>query len=217
MANKTILLVGACGSIGQVLAHHWAKQGHDLLLLDYDPLALQSLDKRLTGDPTLIPFDLWASGYSLYEKLAHEIAQDYTHLDAVVMVSGTATQLQPLQHLPPETILKMFQVNVTAPLWLVQTLLPLLQKSASGQVIFTTHPHLRQTQKHYWHAFGMAQSALNTMIDELKGEENTLKIKIKRAEIGWLDNAFSRSIFPAGESHWLAPESVISIFDEVLQ
>lgn len=208
----TIFLTGACGSLGQVLAQHWDKQGHHLLLSDLDPLALQQLDKRLQGDHTLVPCDLWTAGADAYQALALDCAQDYPHLDGLVHTAVYANHLQTLRYLSPETWLKCLQVNVTAPLWLTQALLPLLQAAPHGKVIFCEHPQLRESQKVYWHGFGASQSALSTMIDEWQAEEASLGVKIERAALPWLDNAMSRRIFPDGQAHWQQPEAMMTAF-----
>ncbi len=47
MTNKTIVIAGATGALGQKTAHTFAEMGHDLALLDNDQTKLDSLIKEL--------------------------------------------------------------------------------------------------------------------------------------------------------------------------
>ena len=99
---KTILLTGACGGIGQALARALDAEGYHLLLLDLDPLSLEALDGELRGDHTLVPFDLWRSGYDAYTRLAKMIAEDHGKLDAQIHLAAVCGGLRPLIHHVPE-------------------------------------------------------------------------------------------------------------------
>ncbi|MFC2504478.1 MAG: SDR family NAD(P)-dependent oxidoreductase, partial [Cardiobacterium sp.] len=103
---KTILLTGACGGIGQALARALDAEGHHLLLLDLDPLSLEALDDALRGDHTLVPFDLWRSGYDAYSRLAAMIAADHGKLDAQIHLAAVCGGLRPLIHDDPESWLQ---------------------------------------------------------------------------------------------------------------
>lgn len=213
--EKTILITGACGTIGRALAHRWSEQYH-LLLLDSDSLALQNLDRELSGSHTLVPFDLWAAPPAQYETLAAMIAEDYGKLDALIHTAAYCGNLRPLIHTEPEQWLKAMQVNVTAPLWLSQACLPLLQKAAAPALAFTTFNTLGR-QAHYWHGFGAAQAALARIIRDF-AEENSAypELAICRVEPDWTEGSMARAIFPNGQADWQTPEASAALYDRVL-
>ena len=136
---KTVLLTGACGGIGSAVARALDAAGHHLLLLDLDPLALEALDDGLQGDHTLVPFDLWRSGFDAYIRLAGLIQEDHGKLDAIINLAAVCGGLRPLAHADPTGWLQGLQVNLTAPLWLFQTLLPLMQAAAAPRFIVSLH------------------------------------------------------------------------------
>lgn len=209
------LITGACGAIGSALAHHWDKSAH-LLLLDADPLALQRLDEKLSGNHTLIPFDLWLSPPKDYQKLADMIREDYPHLDCLVHLAAYCGNLRPIFNCEAEDWLKALQVNVTAPLWLTRYLLPLLLQSAAPKLAFTVFNTL-QDQAHYWHGFGVAQAALERLIRDIAEENKPYpNLAICRIDPDWVESSLSRNIFPDGRPHWRYPEDVMPLFDRIL-
>ena len=205
---KTILLTGACGGIGQALARALDAEGHHLLLLDLDPLSLEALDDELRGDHTLVPFDLWRSGYDAYRRLAAMIGEDHGKLDAQIHLAAVCGGLRPLIHDDPESWLQGLQVNLTAPLWLFQTQRELLQAGDNPRVIFSLHSQHR-VQSAYWHSYGIAQAALTQLVHDLYQEKHaypTLGFAI--VDPGWVDTPLSRSVFPAGQPHWQSADAV---------
>lgn len=205
---KTVLLTGACGGIGSAIARALDATGHHLLLLDLDPLALEALDDGLQGDHTLVPFDLWRSGFDAYVRLAELIQEDHGKLDAVINLAAVCGGLRPLAHADPTGWLQGLQVNLTAPLWLFQTLLPLMQAAAAPRFIVSLHREHR-TQSAYWHSYGIAQAALTQLVHDLYQEKHaypTLGFAI--VDPGWVDTPLSRSVFPAGQPHWQSADSI---------
>lgn len=213
--SGTIFLSGATGSIGRTLARHLDGRGYRLVLSDRDSYELQRLAAELQKEAVLAPLDLWAAGYDQYYALGAEIRASLGSLAALIHCAGHCGNLHPLQHTPPEQWLRALQVNLTAPFWLTQNLVPALQ-AEGGRVIFTEHRQLREPQSYYWHGFGVSQTALATLIDEWEAEAAALNIRVRRVSPPWLDNNFSRAIFPAGKTEWAPVDSVIPLYEEAL-
>lgn len=210
-----ILITGACGGVGRALSEALDAQGHDLLLLDIDPLALENLDNGLQGDHTLVPFNLWTAGADEYSRLAQLIEEDHEMLDAVIHAAAFCGNLRPIVQIEPENWLKALQTNLTAPLWLTQTLLPLLRR-AHGRVLFTRFPdHTRQSA--YWHGFGISQHALDALIQALYDERHGYpEVSIASVSPPWLDTRLSRAIFPAGQADWRFPDEIMHLYEQAL-
>lgn len=213
---KKVLITGACGNIGATLVKHLQHE-YDLLLLDQDPLALEALDRELSADFVLIPFDLWASAPAQYHKLAQLIEEDHQHLDAIIHLAAYCGHLRPVIHTTEEDWLKALQINLTAPLWLTQALLPLLLKAPIARMIFTRFPTHCAKQQAYWHGFGASQAGLDKLIDTLRLEQAAYpSVKIISVAPTWLDSEMSRRIYPNGDCTWQTLESVIPLFKQAL-
>lgn len=215
--TKTILLTGACGGIGHAVARLLDQHEHHLLLLDSDTLALEAVDATLHAEHTLVPFDLWRNGYDAYQTLAHLIAEDHGKLDAVIHCAAACGNLRPLIHCDPESWLCGLQVNLTAPLWLFQTQLKLLQQSQAPRVIFSLH-RSHSDQPAYWHSFGASQAALENLIVSLYDEKNAYpEIGFATVDPGWVDTPQSRAIFPAGKHQWKQADAVAPLYLQALE
>lgn len=210
-----ILLTGACGGIGRALSEHLDRQGHNLLLLDIDPLALENLDSSLQGDHTLVPFNLWSAGADDYTRLAQLIDEDHGALDALIHCAASCGNLRPIVQIEPEAWLKALQTNLTAPLWLTQALLPLLRRAA-GRILFTRFPdHVRQSA--YWHGFGVSQAALDALVKTLYDERGGYPdLTIATVSPPWVDTQLSRAIFPDGQADWRYPEDIVHLYTQAL-
>lgn len=214
--KKTILITAATSDLGSELARHLDQQGHTLLLLDQEQLLLESLDAQLNGEHTLIPFDIWAADYTQYQILAQLITEDYPALDALIFTQMYVENLRPIVHCDPETWLKTLQINLTSPLWFIQTLLPSLQASNQPSILFTTHDQ-HQQQPAYWHGFGVSQSALHTLITTLHDERSTYdNLQISIIDTGWIDTSFNRNIFPNAQPHWKQPTDILPLYEQAL-
>lgn len=216
--ERITLISGACGGIGAALARHWDQRPDThLLLLDHDSMGLQALDEQLNGDHTLVPFDLWAADQTQYDRLADMIHSDYGRLDTLVHLAGYCGNLRPLLHCDPERWLKGLQINLTAPFWLTQACLNLLNASPDPHLIFTLHRQ-HQRQPAYWHSYGVAQAGLESLIDALIQERQAYPaLSISRVDPHWVDTNMSRSIFPNGETDWHSPQSIVGLYDQALQ
>lgn len=212
---KNILISGATGAIGSTLARQLDRENHRLILLDRDHFALETLAQQLKNPATLLPLDMWAAPYDHYYALGQEVRDNFGHLDGLIHCAGHCGYLHPLQNTTAEQWLRALQINLTAPFWLTQNLVPALQP-VRGRVIFTEHRDLRAQQRNYWHGFGVAQSGLATMIDEWQAEEQALNIVVRRVSPPWLDNDFSRHIYPGGQPQWQPVDSVIPLYMEAL-
>ena len=169
---------------------------------------MEALDDGLQGDHTLVPFDLWRSGFDAYPRLAGLIQEDHGKLDAIINLAAVCGGLRPLAHADPTGWLQGLQVNLTAPLWLFQTLLPLMQAAAAPRFIVSLHREHR-AQSAYWHSYGVAQAALAQLVHDLYQEKHaypTLGFAI--VDPGWVDTPLSRSVFPAGQPHWQSADAV---------
>ncbi len=129
--GKTAVLTGAAGGMGQLIAAALAGRGCRLVLTDLNSTALNALQTRL-GDHHL--------------ALAGDLCQadDRARLQAVCARAGGVdilinaagiSDFALLEDIPPQRLELLVQLNLTVPMLICQTLLPLLQQRGAATIV----------------------------------------------------------------------------------
>ena len=133
MTALKIVLTGATGGIGAVMAQCFAKAGHSLILLGRNTEALASLRSNLT-QPELHQIMLAdLSSAAAIASLAKELANS-GGVDVLINnagISGFAL----LPDIQDDALEQMLQINLLAPMRLCRGLLPLLGNSTNACII----------------------------------------------------------------------------------
>ncbi len=128
LAGKHIVITGATGGIGRAIASSLAEQGAALLLVGRNTEQLAVLKNSLPGEGhTLVGLDLLKPGAA---EALYQAANAFS-VDGVINAAG-AGQLCFLQDVGPRDIEHMVALNLTVPMHVCRTLVPLLtQKPGS--------------------------------------------------------------------------------------
>jgi len=130
LENKRILVTGACGGIGKVIAHRLADRGCQLLLADVNGEALERV-AAATGQSGQV-CDL--SDIHGRRALADWIDAAFGALDGLVQCAGiNAFGLYDNQ--TDEQIERLLRINLIAPMQLTRVLLPLLEKGNDPVIV----------------------------------------------------------------------------------
>lgn len=131
--GKTILITGASSGFGKGTAIGLAKKGHHVIAgVQVEPLKTILLEEAKKGGVTLedIVLDVTKESDRQWAFNTYEI--DVLMSNAGIMETG------PVAEIPMENVRRNFEVNVFAPIQLVQGFLPQMVKRGSGKVIFTS-------------------------------------------------------------------------------
>lgn len=168
------LITGGSSGLGQALAEALAGRGWKVVLDGRDGEALQAAAgeiRRLAPEPGCIRALV---GDVASPEHRRELAAEVTALGGLdVLVNNASTlggPLDSLEYAPLEVVRGVFEVNVTAPLALVQALLPALRGSARPTVVNVTSD---AAVEHYetWGVYGSSKAALEHLTATLAAEE----------------------------------------------
>lgn len=136
IGNKKVLITGASGGIGEVIALCLAKEGAKLALLGRNKEKLEKVAKeveKLSGiKPVIIPGDLTNSEY--ISQATEKAALWLGGLDIVINNAGLAHST-PFEEISENQYDLIMDTNVKAPFMLCQKVLPYLRKSDSATII----------------------------------------------------------------------------------
>ena len=136
MANQTALITGASSGIGRDLAHQFAADGHDLVVIARRAVALDELVREVTRvhgvKARAISADLAQPAGP--RRIYDELLRDGTAIDVVVNNAGFGMR-GTVAELPLERQLEMVQVNITALTELTRLFLPAMLERNRGGVL----------------------------------------------------------------------------------
>jgi len=146
------------------------------------------------------------------DQLGAALYQRFGKLDVLVGNAGVLGTLSPLGHIVPKTWSEVMDVNLTANWRLIRSLDPLLRRSESGRVVFTTCAAATEAAA-YWGAYAASKAALETMARIYAGEVTTTGIKVNLVDPGVVRTKLRLQGFP-GEDHsrLAAPDEVTELF-----
>jgi NAD(P)-dependent dehydrogenase (short-subunit alcohol dehydrogenase family) len=180
--NRTALITGASRGLGRALAAGLAREGFDLIIDARDAAALDAAAGALRASGpaaqrpastaiTAVPGDVTDPAHR-----AALIAAAAGRLDLLVNNAGTlgASPLPALADYPPDELRAAFEVNVIAPVALIQLALPLLRASGGAVLNITSDAAVEAYAG--WGGYGAAKAALEQASNVLAAEEPTLRV-----------------------------------------
>lgn len=153
--QRTVLITGAAGGIGAALVNAYAEEGWRVIATDKD-----SFDSPAAH--SVIPADLEkiASDDDLLKSFAESVRATLDGSPLHALVNNAAAQiLGSVEAITTEAWERTLSVNVSAPLRLVQALLPELQ-TASGVVVNVGSVHAQATKKGFV-AYATSKAAIH--------------------------------------------------------
>jgi len=216
-----ILVTGANKGIGRELSIHLASQGAEVLLLGRDEEGLNLVYDEIVGqgltEPAAIVFDLERSSVNDYAELSHQLADSFEHIDGLVHNAALLGDRTSIEQYTPETWLRLMQVNANAPFLLTRSLMPLLEASKAGRIIFVSSSVGRQGRAN-WGAYAASKAVLEnlneTLADELDGVSN---IKCNSLNPGATRTTMRAQAFPGENPSSVKPSAALMpLFNHLL-
>jgi NAD(P)-dependent dehydrogenase (short-subunit alcohol dehydrogenase family) len=168
------LITGASRGLGATLAQFLAGQVYNLILTARSSGALDEVAHSLDNYGTQVVTLAGDVADAAHRRKLAEAAQSFGRLDVLVNNASDlgASPLLQLADFPLDKLADVFNVNVLAPLGLVQETLPLLK--ASGGLVINLSSDAAKGGYETWGGYGASKAALDlvslTLANELKGE-----------------------------------------------
>ena len=201
LTNHVILITGAGGGLGSTAALALAKQGAQIILLDKSIPKLEAVYDAIKAanapEPIMYPFDLAGANEIEYQELADKIEEKYGALQGVLHSAVEFSGYTPLALQATKDWGHTLNVNLNAPFLLSRVLLPVLQKSQTASVVFTSDSSARSATA-YSGAYGVSKIALEGLAKILAEElESFNKIRVNIFIPGPIDSPLRKRAYPA--------------------
>lgn len=212
LAGRVVLITGAGNGIGRAMARAAAARGASVVLLDRQVPALESVYDEIEAagqpQPAIYPMDLAGATPDDIADLAERVGDSLGGLDALVHNAAELGKPAPLMHYGIQAWLRTIHVDLNAPFLLTRYLLPLLQASDSGRIVFVSDRAGREGQA-YMGAYGVAKWGLEGLMRTLAAElPRSSPLRVTSVDPGTAHTILRRQGWPGEATGELAlPES----------
>ncbi|PCJ22143.1 MAG: YciK family oxidoreductase [Gammaproteobacteria bacterium] len=216
LENQVILITGAGEGIGRAAAHAFAAHGAALILVGRTASKLEDLAQELNtqgfASPLVCTLDLETAQEQDYFDLAERIQQRWGRLDGLLHNASILGDMTSLEHYPMATWNSVMQINLNAPLHMTQALLPLLKKSDSASLLFTSSSVGRKARGN-WGAYSVSKFGVEAVMQILTQELEHTAIRVNSINPGATRTKMRASAYPNEDPQSLTrPESLMPIY-----
>lgn len=142
LKNKTAIVTGACGLIGQKHCEALAQAGANVVVADINLSACEKLSNQLNGNSMPISFDV--SDEKSVKKACEKICSQYSTIDILVNNAAIndmfenpalAAEQSKFENYPVEMFRKSLEVNITGVFLCSQVFGSIMAKQGKGSII----------------------------------------------------------------------------------
>lgn len=207
LAEQVVLITGASTGIGAALAQILAQQflGIRLVLAarNAEKLAeIATICRKAGAEVLVVPTDLEQS--EQVEKLATSAIAHFGKVDALVNNAGYG-QMGPIELIPQRAVKRQFQINVLAPIALIQALVPAMREAGGGRIINISSLGGRLAFP-FGGMYSASKFALEALSDALRMELEPFNIQVSVIEPGPVSTEFFIAASQAVEETVVNPE-----------
>ncbi|MBD1227640.1 YciK family oxidoreductase [Xenorhabdus griffiniae] len=216
LQQKIILVTGAGDGIGREAALTYARHGAQVILLGRTTAKLEAVRQQITNEGGL-PADIYTMDLLTVtaeecQTFAHDLAQRYSRLDGVLHNAGLLGAVSPIVEQAVQLWHEVMQVNVNATFMLTQALIPLLLKSTSASLVFTSSSVGRQGRSG-WGAYAVSKFATEGLMQVLAEEYRDTSLRINCINPGGTRTNMRASAFPDENSAKLkTPADIMPVY-----
>jgi short-subunit dehydrogenase len=158
IADRVIVITGASSGIGLATAEHLHSLGAQLVLASRDAETLKALEQQLERSAA-IPTDVTQPHEAA--RLIEDTISRFGRIDVLVNNAGRA-MAKPVQHIDLDEYSRLLELNLIAPLRLMQMVIPQMREHGGGQIVNISS---QASTKHIPFIAGYAstKAALNTL------------------------------------------------------
>lgn len=201
--NRTVLVTGAAGNLGRIVAKTFAEHGASLVLVD---LNRESLERTFGAEDErrlLLPTNL------LDQEQVHatvkKAIQRFKRIDVLCNLAGGFRMGQPVHETSDETWNFLFDINARTVLHTVRAVVPGMIEAGGGKII-NVGAYAAQKGVAQMGAYVAAKSVVIRLTEAMAAELREKNINVNCVLPTVIDTPENRAAMPnADPSRWVAP------------
>ncbi|EIZ1170309.1 SDR family NAD(P)-dependent oxidoreductase [Vibrio vulnificus] len=216
LEGKTILVTGSGRGIGAVVARSFAEQGAQVVLHSRTKEGLSELaddfEKRGFLKPIIVSLDLSSVTKEECDAVADLIKMKAKKLDGVVFNAAIFFGLRSFLDMKVDELDLAYNVNIRSSVMLLQSLLPLIQESDTGKLLFTTSIVGHQAWKN-WADYSITKFATEGLGKLIAEEYKNSNIRTNIIDPGKLRTAMRAVAMPEEDPMTLPePKDIMPVY-----
>lgn len=221
LAGQVIIVTGAGDGIGKAAALDFASAGAHVVLIGRTQEKLEAVYDQIEAntqtEPIILPLDLNELTTESAQELAHGIEQTYDRLDGLLLNASVLGDKMSIAQYPPKVWNTVINVNLNSAFYMTQALLPLLETSPNGRIVYTTSSVGRESRA-YWGAYAVSKFAteglMQTLADEL---QNISRVRVHCINPGGTRTGMRAKAYPGEDPQTVpAPEVHMPLYRYLL-
>ena len=181
LKDKVVIITGGTSGIGAALARAVVREGGKVLITGIVEAEGKALVAELGSSAALSIADLLDSNSP--KKIAADCLAAFGRIDSLVNCAAMFDQSN-VENLDYENYLNMMQVNLNAPLFLIQACFPELKKNKGAVLnIGSVNAHAGEANLL---AYSMSKGAMVTMTRNLGNANGVKGVRINQINPGWI-------------------------------
>jgi len=207
-SNRTVLVTGAAGNLGRVVANAFAERGASLVLVD---LRRDSLERAFGAEDErrlLVPTNL-LDQEQVHAAVKNAI-QRFKRIDVLCNLAGGFRMGELIHETSDETWNFLFDINARTVLHAVRAVVPQMIESGGGKII-NVGAYAAQKGVAQMGAYCAAKGAVIRLTEAMAAELREKNINVNCVLPTIIDTPENRAAMPnADPSRWVAPEDLAS-------
>lgn len=208
MQDKTVIVTGAFGALGRVVARTLAAKGAKLALVDAAPAVPEALAGEFAGHLLLPGVDL--THQAATEAMVAKVVSTHRTLDAVVNIAG-GFRWETIVDGDPATWDAMFTLNVKTTLHVCRASLPHMLDRPGSRIVNIGAGAAGKAAAGMG-AYAASKSGVLRLTEALSEETKDRGLTVNAILPSIIDTPANRKDMPdADVSRWVAPEAVADV------
>lgn len=166
LKGRVILVTGCGDGIGRAAAINYALHGATVVLhgrsINKLEIIYDEIEALGAPQPAILPLQLSSASAHDYDTLFHTLDKQFGRLDGILHNAGILGERVTLENYPAEVWDDVLNINLRAPFVLTQALLPLLKRSDSASIIFTSSGVGRDARAE-WGAYSVSKFGIEAL------------------------------------------------------
>ena len=213
--GQVVLVTGAGRGLGRAYALGFARRGATVVVHDAgvsrdgtgrDPSVADSVVREIVSvGGVAIAMYQDISRADACRELVREVSGRLGRIDVLVNNAGIVRR-DTTTGMPPETFSSIFAINAESSLWMMQAVIPIMERQDYGRIVFTTSGHglSPSNRPNDLVAYGMSKAAVFGLMNQLAGSFDSTDIQVNCISPVAATRVFSREV---GEREF-TPEQV---------